>query len=195
MAHVWASPVQPNYDRPGIILGGAPGNMEELDRALRFTGGDHLLIGVNFSTGVTPCDIGVYVDHNDRIWQRMKDCQVGEPEWHTRVEFPGTEDALRADGFDVLWHGLTSAGTASLTAVKIAKHLGLDPVFLCGVHIEASGYDENYASASGAPAALSYKKNIIDQWRQHWRSAAEDGYLANVYSLGGWTQGLCIEVN
>lgn len=124
-------PLAGKFSGPAIVLGRAPGWVDELDVALEVTGCEAPIFAVNHNMGYYP---GLCVEHVVSV--------------HA-AKFP-TKDRRRADTLyhsskplhvaprgDVFWPlpGIGGSGSSALLAALIALNMGHDPVFVAGVHL------------------------------------------------------------
>lgn len=114
---------------PAIVLGSAPGWLDELDAAMSETGHYAPIFGVNGQRHYQGCS-GM-LDHWVTIHGSLFSKGSGYPMRHTVQPYAGSPNA------DVRWPLIRTAaeGSSALTATLIALMMGFDLVMLAGVHL------------------------------------------------------------
>lgn len=119
------------FSGPAIVLGRAPGWVEELDEAMAKTGHAAPIFAVNHQMGYYT---GMCVEHVVSIHSCLF-----PPKANRRQDtiYHAEKPLTCAPNADVFWPiPGTGAGSSALLAVLVALNMGYAPVYVAGVHLD-----------------------------------------------------------
>lgn len=119
------------FHGPAIVLGRAPGWVDELDIALEVTGCDAPIFAANHHCGHYP---GLCVEHVVSVH-----CGTFPAKGQRRADttYHCAKPPTCCPNADVFWPmpGIGGSGSSALLATLVALNMGFDTVFVAGVHL------------------------------------------------------------
>lgn len=190
-----ASPEYPSkHHGVALIVGGGPLALVELRLANSRLPERPYIIAVNSMVSRVSCQAMV-TSHPVAVQKLMFPCVIDDrPIVHV---YPSDQREVPQNvaGADYVWSGPPAAsGSSSLPAVLIAKAIGFEEIFLCGVPLTKTGYLDGYPSQgigefNNTPCG-KVMNGTVRQRRETWTRFHKAGKLTGVTSFSGFTREL-----
>jgi len=155
-------PLAGKFSGPAIVLGRAPGWMQELDIALEVTDCEAPIFAVNHHVGHYGCLDFEHVVSVHSCTYPNRDKRRPDVVYHSQKPLITNPNA------DVFWPlpGVGGSGSSALLGVVVALNMGYDPVYVAGVHLTESTCDVDEEGREFLHSYTSYHDGWISMREQ-----------------------------